>query len=545
MKTTRIVVILALALALTSGIASADFTFGEPTKLGPTVNSSRMEYAASVSADGRTLYFCSNRPGGSGGNDLWISTRATIDEPWGEAVNLGAMVNSSNPDGYPSISADGLTLYFSAYNRSGGRGLNDIWMTARATTDDPWEKAVNIGSPVNSSGQEFTQCISADGLSLYFASNRSGGSGEMDLWLTTRATIADDWSTPMNLGFIVNSSSYEFAPSISADGNTLFFDSGRSGGFGNSDIWMTRRNMADGDWTTPVNLGNAINTSNAEESPSISADGRTLYFCSNRTGSGELWQMSIEPVIDLNGDGIVDSADMCIIVDYWGTDNSLCDIGPMPWGDGVVDVQDLIVLSEHLFEKVEDPSLFAHWALDETEGEIAADSVAELDGTVHGEALWQPEDGIVGGALEFDGIDDYVGTPSFMLTANISCSVFAWIKGGIPGQVIFSQKGRSDWLLADTTNGSLMTELEFLFKPRRALQSQTVITDGNWHHVGLVWDGSNRILYVDDVEVVSDTCDKGLLNGELQIGAGNKLEAGTFWSGLIDDVRIYDRAVMP
>ena len=152
---------------------------------------------------------------------------------------------------------------------------------------------------------------------------------------------------------------------------------------------------------------------------------------------------------------------------------------------------------------------------------------------------------MVGGALEFDGIDDYVSISSFMSTAESSLSVFAWIKGGMPGQVIFSQKGRSDWLLADTTEGSLMTELKFLGMSDVPLYSHAVITDGNWHRVGLVWDGSNRILYVDDVEVVSDTYDKGRLFGKLQIGAGMNLDPGSYWSGLIDDVRIYNRAVTP
>jgi len=96
-------------------------------------------------------------------------------------------------------------------------------------------------------------------------------------------------------------------------------------------------------------LGPPINTSAIDAHPNISADGSTLYFSS--TGA-DLWQVSIEPVVDLNSDGIVDAADICIIVDNWGTDNSLCDIGPMPWGDGVVDVQDLIVLAEHLFEEI-------------------------------------------------------------------------------------------------------------------------------------------------------------------------------------------------
>ncbi len=131
------------------------------------------------------------------------------------------------------------------------------------------------------------------------------------------------------------------------------------------------------------------------------------------------------------------------------------------------------------------------------------------------------------------------------VTKSSLSSVFAWIKGGMPGQVIISQKGRSDWLLADTTEGSLMTELKFLSVSGVPLYSHAVITDGNWHRVGLVWDGSNRILYVDNVEVVSDTYDKGRLFGRLQIGAGMNLDPGTFFSGLIDEVRIYNRVVTP
>ncbi len=250
---------------------------------------------------------------------------------------------------------------------------------------------------------------------------------------------------------------------------------------------------------------------------------------------------------DFNGDGIVDSADMCIMVDYWHTDEPSCDIAPPPLGDGIVDVQDLIAFSEYLFVEVEvyDSTLVGHWELDETEGDTAYDSTRNRDGHVYGEPLWQPEAGMVGGALEFDGIDDYVNIPSFTSTEDSSLSVFAWIKGSMTGQVIISQKGRSDWLLADTTEGSLMTDLQFLDRSGVPLYSHAVITDGNWHRVGLVWDGSNRILYVDDVEVVSDTCDKGRLSGRLQIGAGMNRDPGTYWSGLIDDVRIYNRVIIP
>lgn len=113
-------------------------------------------------------------------------------------------------------------------------------------------------------------------------------------------------------------------------------------------------------------------------------------------------------VVDFNGDGIVDSADMCILVDHWHLDNPLCDIAPLPLGDGIVDVQDLILLSQYLFEEVDDPTLIAHWALDEAEGMTAHNNVNGNDDYVFGGALWQPDGGMIGGALEFDGIDDFI-----------------------------------------------------------------------------------------------------------------------------------------
>jgi len=219
----------------------------------------------------------------------------------------------------------------------------------------------------------------------------------------------------------------------------------------------------------------------------------------------------------------------------------------LPSGDGTVDKTDLEALMSCWKQQIYDPSIILHWKLDESEGDIAYDSTGENEnnGTLYGEPLWQPEAGYIDGALEFDGVDDYISTPLVLSISASRFSVFCWVKGGAPGQVIFSQKGRSDWLATDATDGSLMTDLRFLGKPSQPLQSQVVITDGNWHCVGLVWDGPNRILYADDIEVASDTYVQGSFFGDMQIGAGKDLEAGSFFSGLIDDVRIYDRAVTP
>jgi hypothetical protein len=252
----------------------------------------------------------------------------------------------------------------------------------------------------------------------------------------------------------------------------------------------------------------------------------------------------IIPIVDFNGDGIVDAADMCIMVDYWGTDEPLCDIGPTPFGDGIVDVQDLIVLAEHLFTY---PGAVAHWALDEIEGDIASDSANDNDGTVYGDPAWQPEGGMVDGALQLDGVDDYVTTPFVLSPSDGAFSVFAWVKGGAPGQAVLSQAGGARWLCTDPSEGNLVTELKGTGRGATTeLLSQTIITDGDWHRIGLVWDGSYRTLYVDDIAVAEDeqTNLGGSENG-LYIGTGTAMEPGSFWSGLIDDVRIYNRAVTP
>jgi hypothetical protein len=200
-----------------------------------------------------------------------------------------------------------------------------------------------------------------------------------------------------------------------------------------------------------------------------------------------------------------------------------------------------------LLKEQDDPRLMADWRLDQTEGDIASDSAGDKDGTLNGDPTWQPTGGAVDGALLFDGIDDYVSTLFVLNPVRGEFSVFAWIKGGAPGQVVISQNRGADWLLAGTSGGNLMTELKSGGRSGGGpLMSQFVITDGAWHRVGFVWDGSNRILYVDDVEVARDVQPGlGSSKGGLYLGAGKNLEPGSFFSGLIDDVRIYNQAVSP
>ena len=337
-------------IGLAGSDVKADFVFGTPTNLGSTVNSEAYEDCPEISADGLELYFHSTRLGGQGEGDIWISTRTSKDEPWGEPVNLGSSVNSSSLEFDACISADGLSLYVNSM-RPGGEGEDDLWVATRPTNEDPWGEAVNLGSTVNSPNWEYGPSISADGLSLYFVSNRPDGYGETDIWVTTRATTQDDWAEPVNLGPAINNATYVQGPSISADGLVLFFESIRLGsGVGSCDLWMSRRATTNDPWGEPVNLGSPVNTQGGEKNPCLASDGRTLYFQhwpDANAGPWDLWQVSINPIVDFNGDGIVDLADLLVMIEHWGTDHSFYDIGPMPWGDGVVDVNDLEVLVRH------------------------------------------------------------------------------------------------------------------------------------------------------------------------------------------------------
>jgi hypothetical protein len=237
---------------------------------------------------------------------------------------------------------------------------------------------------------------------------------------------------------------------------------------------------------------------------------------------------------------------MSIMVDHWHTDYPSCDIAPPPFGDGIVDVEDLIFLSEHLFQAVDDPTLVAHWALDEAEGLLAGDSVGINEGYVFGGPIWEVDGGQVGGAIYLDGIDDYIIAGPVLDPAEGPFSVLAWIRGGAAGQAVTSVPGGSDWLSLDPLAGHLMTELGSGGRDASFLLSETTVTDADWHRIGFVWDGLYRTLYVDGVAVAEDM-QNGLSNpaNGFYIGTGKAMAAGTYFSGLIDDVRIYNRAVSP
>ena len=281
----------------------------------------------------------------------------------------------------------------------------------------------------------------------------------------------------------------------------------------------------------------------------------------NVEGAGILAEIVASAILDsistpdFNGDEIVDIEDLIMLIDHWGQNERSVDIAPTPFGDGIVDALDLVVLMSYWQQEIFPAVLMAYWKLDEEEGDIAYNSISDNDGILISDPVWLPDGGQIGGALTFDGIDDYAET-GFILDPSLAAfSVFAWIKGGAPGQVIISQLdgiGTSEtWLGMDALGGNLMTGLvpppvgRFVPQP---IISESIVSDGQWYHVGFVWDGSYRSLYVDGVEVAKDNAAQNPLKratGGLYISAGKTLAAGTFFSGLIDDVRIYDKALTP
>lgn len=245
----------------------------DPVNLGSGVNSNAPEYLPSLTIDGQTLIFTRrtiNR------EDFWVSHFE--EGVWQPAYPLGPPVNTEDNEGAQSFSADGRTLVYTVCNRADGFGSCDLKVSY--LRGDQWSEPVYLPAPVNTSFWESQPAFSANGKTLYFASNRPGGIGGKDIWVS-RETAPGEWSEPENLGDVINTRFDEQSPFLHADGETLYFASNGHPGMGNEDIYLTRL-QADNTWQKPENLGYPINTSGRENSLIVSADGVTAYFATNR-----------------------------------------------------------------------------------------------------------------------------------------------------------------------------------------------------------------------------------------------------------------------
>jgi len=275
--------------------------------------------------------------------------------------------------------------------------------------------------------------------------------------------------------------------------------------------------------------------------------GRDDYYGWGRVDARAALDMVLAKRCDLNNDWEVNDQDLAMLNAAIDTNDLSADIAPSAKRDDIIDEQDLELLMQYLGIEIPELGLIAHWKLDEAEGMFAADSVSDNNAIVVGGTTWQPSIGQVDGAIQLDGVSGCAIISPVLNPADGPFSIFAWINGGAPGQVVVSQQGAANWLTLDTA-GNLMTELIPIAgrSPSPPLVSETMITDGEWHRIGFVWDGTHRALFIDGIIVAEDT-QTGLQSSSngLYIGTGKAMSPGTYWSGLIDDVRIYNRAVSP
>jgi outer membrane protein OmpA-like peptidoglycan-associated protein len=272
----------------TEQIRKAEFAIGlkmdpvpfEPVNLGPEINTQHAEYSPTITADEEILYFTKLRPRDRNTahsmpyeEDFYFSRK--INGEWTTAIPLGHPVNTYGNEGAATISPDGMQFIYTACNRGDGMGSCDLYISKRE--GGKWSAPENMGAPVNTAHWESQPSIAPDGKTLYFAREYEG---RADIFVT----ILDEhgqWETPVNLGEPINTSSFENSPFIHPDGKTLYFMSNGHPGMGGMDIFISRK-QDDGSWSEPVNLGYPINTHRDEGFFIVSASGKTAYFASDQ-----------------------------------------------------------------------------------------------------------------------------------------------------------------------------------------------------------------------------------------------------------------------
>ena len=279
---------LALALTLVSPAGAQQYSdWSAPVNLGYPVNSSFADQNPVISRDGLTLYFSSDRPGGFGGLDIWVARRASADDPWGTPQNLGPNINTPYTDNSPALSPDGRQLIFFS-NRPGAFGDTDIYVSRRRHKRDDlgWGPAQNLGSGVNTSyserGPEYFRNPKTGIITLYFNSNRPGGKGGNDIYASTLQP--DGTFGPAVLVEELNSPADDQALAIRRDGLELIIASNREGTLGGLDLFVATRASTSKPWSTPVHLGPVLNSADVEAGVALSFRGTALYFHSGRLG---------------------------------------------------------------------------------------------------------------------------------------------------------------------------------------------------------------------------------------------------------------------
>jgi hypothetical protein len=294
-KITLSLAALALLDVFPAGALAQHFSeWSPPVNLGPTVNTADFEVCPSITKAGLSLYFGSNRPGGFGAVDIYVSHRASTNDVWGPPQNLGPTINSPVTDNCPFVTPDGHTLIFL---RNPGLAGIDLYVSFRQNKRDDfaWETPVPLAAlntPFNEFGPTGYEDEETGDLILYFTSDRPGGPGGPDIYMSR--TASDGTLLPPTLVAELSSSAQDLFANVRKDGRELFLSSDRAGTIGGLDFWVARRESTLDPWSMPENLGPIVNSTAFEQRPAISWDALTLIFTSNRVdgnfGNLDLYQ---------------------------------------------------------------------------------------------------------------------------------------------------------------------------------------------------------------------------------------------------------------
>ena len=270
------------------------------TNVGTAINSELWDYAPVVNADETVMIFTSRR-GPDQGNinenvfednffyeDIFISKKSGGE--WQPAENIGPVVNTKYHDSNLGFSPDGKTLYIYS-----DEGNGDIYYTNNLS-EDTWSEPVGLSDNINSSGyNEKSVSQSADGNTLFFASNRPGGNGGFDIYYSTK-NKKGEWGPSKNLGKVINTEGDEDGPFIQYDGKTLYFSSTAHNGMGGFDIFKSEYDSASNEWSNPENLGYPLNSPDDDIYFVMTKDGKTGYYASVREegmGYNDIYRVKI------------------------------------------------------------------------------------------------------------------------------------------------------------------------------------------------------------------------------------------------------------
>jgi hypothetical protein len=299
--TTRVALLAALVglLALAAAAQAANFSdWGTAQKIdeiggnNSELNTPFQDGCPIQSPDGLSLYQASNRPGGEGGLDIWVSTRESTDDPWGAPENLRQPVNSAADDFCPTPVRGGGLFFVSREALPGSCGMGDIYFTKKNPAKG-WTEPRNLGcapsgpnTALDEQGPSYVE--NDDDAFLFFSSSSAAVPG--DIYVSPR--LGDGWYFGGSTAVAgLNSAANDIQPNVRKDGLEVVFSSNRAGGLGGQDIWVATRDDFGAPWSAPLNLGGAVNTAAAESRPSLSKNARQLLFgrSPGPEGSGDIY----------------------------------------------------------------------------------------------------------------------------------------------------------------------------------------------------------------------------------------------------------------